>query len=136
MSKKKALIIRLSSLGDVIFNIPLANVLKENGYEVSWIVSEKGYDILNNNPAVDDVIFINHKNWKKKPFWKNLKEYIRIVKQLRSKKFDIAIDTQGLLKSFIWIVLSGAKRRITSRSAREFAHLGGNEIIPTNTYRF
>ena len=33
--KQKILIIRLSSLGDVIFNIPLANVLKQNGYENS-----------------------------------------------------------------------------------------------------
>ena len=33
--KQKILIIRLSSLGDVIFNIPLANVLKQNGYERS-----------------------------------------------------------------------------------------------------
>lgn len=39
--KKKVLIVKLSSLGDVIFNIPLANVLKDNGYEVSWVVSEK-----------------------------------------------------------------------------------------------
>ena len=43
---KKILLIRLSSLGDVIFNIPLANVLKSNGFEVSWLVSEKGYDVV------------------------------------------------------------------------------------------
>ena len=44
-NKKKVLIIKLSSLGDVIFNVPLANVLKQNGYEVSWLVGEKGFDI-------------------------------------------------------------------------------------------
>ena len=43
---KKVLLIRLSSLGDVVFNIPLANVLKANGYTVDWIVSEKGYEIV------------------------------------------------------------------------------------------
>ncbi len=36
----------------------------------------------------------------------NLKEYINIIKYLRSKKFDIAIDTQLLLKVlyglFLW----------------------------------
>ena len=32
---KKIMMIRLSSLGDVIFNLPLANVLKKNGFEVT-----------------------------------------------------------------------------------------------------
>ena len=42
MEKKKLLLIKLSSLGDVIFNIPLANALKDAGYEVTWLVSERG----------------------------------------------------------------------------------------------
>lgn len=127
--KKKVLIIRLSALGDVIFNLPLANILKSNGYEVTWITSEKGFDIVNNNPLVDETILAPVEKWKKQNFFKNLKEYIKIVKYLRSKHFDIAIDTQLLLKSFIWTVFCGAKRRIVSKSAREGAILGGNEII-------
>ena len=55
---KKILLIRLSSLGDVIFNIPLANVLKDNGYEVTWLVSEKGIDIVKDNPAVHKAILL------------------------------------------------------------------------------
>lgn len=129
MEKKRALLIRLSSLGDVIFNIPLANVLKNNGYEVTWIVSEKGFDIIKNNPAVDEAILAPVAKWKKQKFSQNLKEYIEIIKHVRSKKFDIALDTQLLLKSFIWTVLCGAKRRIVSISAREFSFLGGNEFI-------
>ena len=126
---KKALIVRLSSLGDVIFNIPLAAVLKSNGYEVTWITSEKGYGVLKNNPYVDDAILAPVQKWKKQDFWTNLKEYIQIVRYLRSKRFDVSIDTQLLLKSFIFNILCGAKRRIVSTSAREFAFLGGNEII-------
>ena len=49
---KKIMLVRLSSLGDIIFNIPLCNVLKENGYEVTWLVSEKGIDIVKDNPCV------------------------------------------------------------------------------------
>ena len=57
---KKILLIRLSSLGDVVFNLPLANVLKKNGYEVTWAVSEKGINIIKGNPAVDDAIQIRY----------------------------------------------------------------------------
>lgn len=129
MATKRALLVRLSSLGDVIFNIPLAAALKANGYEVTWITSEKGYDVIKNNPFVDEAILAPLKKWKKQKFSENFKEYIEIVKHIRSKKFDIAIDTQLLIKSFIWMITSGAKRRIVSTSAREFAFLGGNEII-------
>ncbi len=126
---KRILIIRLSALGDVIFNLPLASILKANDYHVTWITSEKGFDIINNNPLVDEAILAPVEKWKKQNFFINLKEYINIIKYLRSKKFDIAIDTQLLLKSFIWTVFCGAKRRIVSKSAREFAILGGNEVI-------
>lgn len=126
---KRVLIIRLSALGDVIFNLPLASILKTNGYHITWITSEKGFDVINNNPLVDEAILAPVEKWKKQNFFKNLKEYINIIKYLRSKRFDIAIDTQLLLKSFIWTVLCGAKRRIVSKSAREFAILGGNEVI-------
>ncbi|MBQ4115327.1 glycosyltransferase family 9 protein [bacterium] len=129
MATKRALIVRLSSLGDVIFNLPLANILKSNGYEVTWITSEKGIDIVKNNPAVDEAILAPLKKWKQQSFFKNLKEYLEIIKYIRSKKFDISIDSQGLIKSFIWNAFSGAKRRIVSISGREFSFLGGNEII-------
>ncbi len=127
--KKKVLIVRLSALGDVIFNLPLANILKSNGYEVTWLTSEKGFDIVNNNPFVDEAILAPVEKWKKQNLFQNLKEYIRLIKYIRSKHFYIAIDTQLLLKSFIWTVFCGAKRRIVSKSARECAILGGNEII-------
>ena len=116
---KKVLIIRLSAMGDVIFTIPLANALKENGYKVSWLVGDKGVNLLENNPAVDEVIHIK----------KGFKNYLETIKYLRSEKFDIAIDAQGLLKTFIWTRFCGAKRRIISKSAREGSIFGGNEII-------
>lgn len=62
------MMIRLSSLGDVIFNLPLANVLKKNGFEVTWLVSEKGIDIVRDNPAVDRAVLIPLQRWKKRAF--------------------------------------------------------------------
>ena len=136
MNRKKVLIIRLSALGDVIFNLPLAHVLKTNGYDVTWITSEKGFDIINNNPLVDNAILAPVEKWKKQNFFKNFIEYLKIIRFLRSQKFDIAIDTQLLLKSAIWTAFCGAKRRIVSKSAREFAHFAGNEIIEKLSYDF
>ena len=127
---KKIMLVRLSSLGDVIFNIPLANVLQKNGFEVTWLVSEKGIDIVKNNPAVKRAVLIPLKKWKKEGFSiKNTIEFFKILKSLRDEHFDIAIDTQMMFKSMIWMKLCGAKRRICFKYGREFSSLGGNEVI-------
>ena len=82
-NKKKILLIKLSSLGDVIFNIPLANALKDAGYEVTWLVSEKGYQVVKDNPCVDNVILAPVVKWKKRGFsFVSFWEYLKIIFQL------------------------------------------------------
>lgn len=127
---KKILLIRLSSLGDVIFNIPLANVLKNNGFEVTWLVSEKGIDVVKDNPAVHKAILLPTKTWKKRGFClQNVKEFFTILKEIRTQKFDVAIDCQMMFKSLIFMRLCRAKRKICYTHGREFSHFGGNEKI-------
>lgn len=127
---KKILLIRLSALGDVVFNIPLANLIKDNGGILHWLVSEKGFEVVNENSCVDKVILAPVEKWKKeKNKIKNIIEYFKIIRQLRNEKYDIVIDTQLILKSFIWTRFSGGKRRIVASSAREGAIYGGNEVI-------
>lgn len=130
--KKKILIVRLSSLGDILHNIPLANQLKNAGYEVDWLVSEKGFDLIKDNPCVDDAILAPVVRWKKRGVsLKSFFEYLKILYRLRKKKYDIAIDTQGIFKTMYWMKFCGAKRRIVTENAHEFATFGGNELIPS-----
>ena len=76
---KKVLLIRLSSLGVVIHTIPLANALKGAGYELTWLVSEKGVQVLEGNPCVDKVILAPVVKWKKRGFsLDSFKEYSEI----------------------------------------------------------
>ncbi len=129
---KKVLIVRLSSMGDIIFHIPLANLFKSQGYEVGWVVSEKGYGLLEGNPCVDKVYLAPTLKWKKRGMsLANFFEYLKILKEIRKEKYDIAIDCQGMFKSFYWMAFSGAKRRIIDKSGREFSKFGANEVIPT-----
>lgn len=133
--KQKLLLIKLSSLGDVVFNIPLANALKDAGYEVTWLVSEKGIQVVDGNPCVDKAVLVPIQKWKKRGMClENFKEYLTILKQLRAEKFDIAIDSQMMFKSLYWMLFCGAKRRIISKEAREMAILGGNEWIDDISY--
>lgn len=129
---KKILLIKLSSLGDIIHNIPLANQLTAAGYKVDWLVSEKGFDLIKDNPCVNEAILAPVVKWKKRKFslvsfW----EYLKIIFYLRKKKYDIALDTQGKFKTMYYMKFCGAKRRIIAKNYSEFAGLGANEVIPS-----
>lgn len=131
VKKTKILIVRLSSLGDILHNVPLANQLKSAGYEVDWLVSEKGFDLIKDNPCVDEAILAPVVNWKKRGMSIiSFFEYLKILFYLRKKKYDIAIDTQGIFKTLYWMLFCGAKRRIVLENAKQFAEFGGNEKIP------
>lgn len=124
----KILIIRLTSLGDVIFTLPLVNSLQEN--EIGYVAAEKGLEIIKNNPQISKLHFVPLKEWKKRPFSiKTLMEFIKLIKEIRSEKYDIALDCQQMFKSLFIFWICGAKRRITFKDARELSILGGNEFI-------
>lgn len=126
----KILIIRLTSLGDVIFTLPLVNALKDNGDEVGYLVAEKGLGVIQNNPSITKVHFVPLNEWKKRPFsLKTFLEFIQIVKEIRKEKYDIALDCQQMFKSLSLFLFCGAKRRITFKDARELSVLAGNEFV-------
>lgn len=124
----KILIIRLTSLGDVIFTLPLVESLKGN--EIGYVVAEKGLEVIKNNPAISKLHFIPLKEWKKRPFsLKTLIEFLKIIIEIRKENYDIAFDCQQMFKSLFIFLFCGAKRRITFNDARELSILGGNELI-------
>jgi len=132
MKKSKVLIIRLTSLGDVIFTLPLVNALKE--HEIAYVVAEKGLEVIKNNPAISKLHFVPLKEWKKRPFSiKTFVEFFQIIKEIRSERYDIALDCQQMFKNLFLFLFCGAKRRITFKDARELSILGGNEFVKPKT---
>lgn len=135
----KILIIRLTSLGDVIFTIPLACTLKnaDEHNQIGWVVAEKGLNVIKNNPCVDICHFVPLNEWKRSPFsLKTFTEFIKLIKEIRKEKYDIAIDCQQMFKSLFIFLLSGAKKRITNWDARELSFLGGNKfVMPKKRFR-
>lgn len=131
MDKPKILIIRRSALGDTIHTLPLAKSLREKfpNAQIDWIVEDKAEKFITNNPLLNKVYVIHKKTG-------GFAEFKQIIKQIRAQKYDIAIDTQQLLKSGVILGLSGAKRKITLSDGREFSWIFANEIIKTNRKQF
>ena len=92
------LIVRLSSLGDIVHTIPAYAALRGANPKarIRWVVEKKGREILDFVPGLDEVIVRGERGW-----WKRLRG-----------RDQIALDFQGLLKSALIARLSGAKTRL------------------------
>lgn len=132
MPYKNILIIKLSAIGDVIHALPVAPALKQRFPEanITWVVEKPAYDLLTNNPYIDDIIIFD------KPKFKSLGGLLTngraLAKQLHSKKIDLALDLQGLFKSSAISWMSGATTRLGYCNMRELSHLISKPVIGPN----
>jgi len=98
-------LIRLSALGDIIHTWPLVLSLKENrpDLHLTWVVEEPFRPLVEGHPAVDSVITVATRRWRKAPFAQRTRVETGAVKTLLRKLTpDLILDSQGTVKS-AWI---------------------------------
>jgi heptosyltransferase-1 len=98
----RVLLIKTSSLGDVIHTLPALTDASRAipGIRFDWVVEEGFAEIPTWHPAVDRVIPVAIRRWRKN-LWQTFKsgEWRRFKASLRERNYDLVIDAQGLLKS-------------------------------------
>ncbi len=115
----KVLIVKTSSLGDLIHTLPAVTDAAKAipGIRFDWITEENFAEIPIWHSAVDKVIPIAIRRWRKQ--W-NQPEISKAVRALRKEHYDVVIDAQGLIKSAIITRLAkGVRYGLDSRSCRE-----------------
>ena len=111
----KILIVKLSSIGDVVHTLPALAAIRRAlpDAEISWAVERSAAEILRDNRLIDNLIEIDTRSLRSgKIIEEILIDATRQLRQLRRHKFDIALDFQGLLKSASIIKLAKARRRV------------------------
>ncbi|MEE2735840.1 MAG: lipopolysaccharide heptosyltransferase I [Pseudomonadota bacterium] len=119
----KILIVKLSSLGDVVHTLPLvSDILKHHsGAVIDWVVEDQFSDIPAMHQGVSTVISVAMRRWRKNCFSsRSWIELWRFLKLLRTKKYDLIIDGQGLIKSaLIASIARGPAGGLGFHSSRE-----------------
>jgi heptosyltransferase-1 len=111
----RILIIKTSSLGDIIHALPVLEYLRqaEPSATIDWVVDEAFADLLSGNPLIDRLLLVAFRRWKKKPFARQTwQEVMGFVKELRQQRYDLIFDLQGNLKSALLCFLSPSDRKI------------------------
>ena len=111
----KILLVKLSSLGDVLHNLPIVWDLRKRlpNAQIDWIVEEGYVHLLEplktteSFQGIDRIIPLAFRRWKKNLFsihtWQ---EFFAMRSILQSVTYDVVIDTQGLLKSALVCALA------------------------------
>ena len=126
------LIVKLSAIGDVVHALPVSHSIKQCFPEarLTWVVEKPSYDLLAHNPYIDEIIVFD------KPKFKSLSGIMKhgpeMVKLLRSRHFDLALDLQALFKSAVIAYLSGAPKRLVYCNTRELSDLLSERVCGPN----
>jgi heptosyltransferase I len=129
----RILLVRTSAIGDVVFALPLAHALRRSfpRAHIAWLVEPGIAGLLEAEPALDEVIVWPKRDWATLWQGRHAVGLARAVLEfrglLRARRFDTALDLQGLLKSAALAKLSGAPQRI-GLGSRE-----GSRLLMTRT---
>lgn len=119
----RLLIVKTSSLGDVVHNLPIVEDIRAQHPDmvIDWLVEEAFADIPALHPAIDRVIPVAIRRWRKQLFQGSTWQEIGAMRaQIKRHDYDLVLDTQGLLKSALLCCLAtGTRHGQDRRSARE-----------------
>lgn len=119
----RILLIKTSSLGDVVHNLPVVTDLRARfpAAEIDWVVEEAFADIPRLHPGVREIIPVAVRRWRRALLSPSVWTEIGALRQrLCIAGYDFAIDTQGLLKSALITRLAPTRRcGYAAASARE-----------------
>ena len=137
----RALLIKMSSMGDVVHALPAVTDAARHGVTFDWVVEEAFADIPPLHPAVREVIPIAWRRWRSS-LRSSRRELSGFWELLRQRRYDLILDSQGLVKSGVVAALARGRSRFgfSYASAREAAaavartrplHAGRGGISPS-----
>ena len=118
------LVIQPSSLGDIAHGLQVVASIKSQQpqWRVSWIVRDIFAPLVRASTVVDQAyVFRRHEG---------ARAFLRLMREVRRKEFDLVFDFQGLLRSGLMTKWSRAKRKVGRADAREGAGLFYQEKVP------
>ncbi len=141
---RKILIVKPSSLGDVVHSLPFLNAIHAcfPRAEVHWVIAKGLESLLEGHPMISKLIVINKDLWKKLPrAGKTIGEISQLRRRLRDEQYDLVVDLQGLLRSGLITRATRAPLRIGFEEAREGSRLfytikvrGGRDLHAVDRY--
>ncbi len=112
---KSILIVKSSSIGDVIQTLPVLDYLRARfpHARIDWVVEKKCATLLLNHSHLSNLLVIDTPVWRRTLFSKETKNQVKeFVRALRCENYDLLVDFQGNIKSGIVSAFAKAKKKV------------------------
>lgn len=134
---QRILIIKPSSLGDVVNALPFLSSLRQQypDRHIAWLVEEEAAELLLGHPLLDRIIVSGRRRWGRevRTAFRGpvaLREMAALIAELRQGQYDLVVDLQGLLKSALMVICAGARFRVGLAGAREGSGRALTHVVP------
>lgn len=117
----RILVVKLSALGDLFHAMPVVHRLREHfDCPVDWVTQPEYADLVVCHRDVDRVLCFPRKG--------SPGDLIRFRRELRARRYDLAVDLQGLAKSGLVLGMANAERKLAPSRPRELAGRFAHEV--------
>jgi ADP-heptose:LPS heptosyltransferase len=110
---KNILLIRLKSIGDVVFTLPAVNVIRDNfpAAKITFLTSKENAPLLAGFREVNEVIRLDRAAFRGANPLKVIPQFFGLLRHLHAGKFDLVVDFQGYGETAWLARLTGAPQR-------------------------
>ena len=129
----KILVVQQKMIGDVLISSIICNNLKVAypNAQIDYLVYQSTTPVLEGNTNIDNIILFQEKHRNSK------NEFLKLALQVRANKYDIIIDAYSKIESWLIVLLSGAKRKISyKKKGRTFLYTDNvsPELFPKTNF--
>lgn len=105
---------------------------------IDWLVEDRSAQVVLDNPNLDQVLVVDRARWNRllnrHRYRQVLLEFSRLLLFLRRRRYHLAIDFQGMLRSTVFTLVTGAPIRMGSSRSRELARLTLTHPVAPNPH--
>lgn len=120
MDARRIALIKPSALGDIVHALPVLTALRRRfpAACITWVINSAYEPLIKNHPDLTDTLPFDRAAFRR-GISKPVRYALSFAAELRRRQFDLVIDLQGLLRTGLMCLATGAPRRIGFANARE-----------------
>lgn len=121
---RRICVIKPSALGDVVQSLPVLPVLRHRfpDSHIAWVINRELSDLITGHPCVNELIPFNRRG--------GVADWWKLLRYLRASQFDFVVDLQGLFRTGIMCLATGAPLRVGLQTAREGSAWMCHQLLP------
>jgi lipopolysaccharide heptosyltransferase I len=130
-SAERIALIKPSALGDIIHSLPVLTALRQRypRAHITWVVNQTYEPLLRGHRDLDETLPFDRRASRRG--WRAAaRAWLHFLSELRQRRFDLAIDLQGLFRTALMVAATGAARRVGLGTAREGATWSYTDVVP------